>query len=67
MYHDQVINLEFLSKSFSLFCIGAVEKLPNYAKVKDSLASIIATQGDHWLNERMKVDKMYPPEIPMTD
>jgi hypothetical protein len=38
MYRDQFIDIEFLAKSFSIFCIGAIETMPNYEHVKDRLA-----------------------------
>ena len=57
MYRDQMINLDFLSSSFSLLCIGSVEKLPYYEKVKDKLADAIYYSGNHWLDKRQNYDK----------
>ena len=54
MYKDQMINLDFLSKSFSLLCISSVEKLPNYERIKDRLAEGITDSGQHWLELRQK-------------
>jgi hypothetical protein len=48
LYHNQNIKLEFLSKSFSVFAIGAVEKLPYFERVKDTIAHHIAQTVEDW-------------------
>ncbi len=57
MYRDEHINLDLLSNSFSLFSISAVEKLPAFDFLKDSLATHIAQTGQYWLDQRHSFDK----------
>jgi glycosyltransferase involved in cell wall biosynthesis len=57
MYKDQLINLDFLLSAFSLLCLSSVEKLPNYERIRESLASNLSQSGKHWLELRQKYDK----------
>ena len=41
MYRDQLIDMEVVAKSFSIFCIGAIENMPKYENIKDKLAADI--------------------------
>ena len=57
MYKDQMINLDFLSNSFSLLCISSVAKLPNYERIKHRLAENIIKSGQHYLELRQNHEK----------
>ena len=59
MYRDQFIDIDFLAKSFSIFCIGAVENMPNYEHIKDRLAMDIGRIVEiHLTNSKKLAEKM---------
>ena len=61
MYHDQMINLDFLSRSFVLFCVAAVEGMPRFERYKDLLANSLADIRTHFLKMRAQVNATHTP------
>ena len=60
-YRDEVINLDLLSKSFSLFCISALEKFFDFERFKDKIANQILKSADYYLEQRLQYDKSVLP------
>ena len=49
MYQNNLISIEPLAKSFTLFCLGAVEHFPYFQNIKHSLAEDINSIAEQWL------------------
>jgi len=49
MYQNNLISIEPLAKSFTLFCLGAVDHFPYFQNIKHSLAEDINSIAEHWL------------------
>ena len=61
MYQNQMINLEFLSRSFIIFCLAAAEGMPLFERVKEELATAVTQIMEQFLEARFQMDKARTP------
>ena len=61
MYRAQMIDLDFLSRSFCMFCLAAAEGMPFFDRVKEELATAVTQIMEHYLKARLQVDKARAP------
>ena len=61
MYQNQMINLDSLSRSFTVFSLAAAEGMPFFDRVKAELATAVTQITEHLLKEMSQIEKVHPP------
>jgi hypothetical protein len=56
-----MINLDFLSRSFIIFCLAAAEGMPLFERVKEELATAVTQIMEQFLEARFQMDKAHTP------
>ena len=60
MYRAQMIDLDFLTRSFCMFCLAAVEGMPLFDRVKESVATNLTKIMEQILTTQFQRDKAHP-------